>query len=185
VPTNRDGVKVLPPISLMGLSSSQTSAVELHDVLISKADVLHGPVDKVMHASTGGGAGSLGTSAVAIGAAQGTLMRFAEEVKRRPELAEFYLPLENEARQLTLQLRESASGGQTDGVFSPESIRQRANSLVLRAAQAWLGSTKGAGYMAGHPSERAVRESMFFLVWSCPQLVLEGNLRELSCATGE
>lgn len=34
-------------------------------------------------------------------------------------------------------------------------------------------------------AERAVRESMFFLVWSCLQLVLEGNLRELSCRAGE
>ena len=39
-----------------------------------------------------------------------------------------------------------------------------------------------AGYIAGHPEERAVRECLFFVVWSCPQQVLAGNLRELSCA---
>jgi hypothetical protein len=40
---------------------------------------------------------------------------------------------------------------------------------VLRAGQAALTASKGAGFVAGHPAERLVRESMFFLVWSCPQ----------------
>lgn len=182
IPRSRSGVVVLPPIALMGLSSSQTSIVELHDVLISSDEVLHGPVEHVMSAGAGGGAGSLGTSAVAIGTAQGTLKMLAEEVDHRPELAEFFAPLEKEAADLAFQLQEAASGTQTTGIYSTESIRQRANSLVVRSAQSWLAATKGAGYIVNHPAERAVRESMFFLVWSCPQLVLEGNLRELACS---
>ncbi len=180
IPRSREGVTVLPPIALMGLSSSQTSLVELNDVFVSFDDVLHGPVDRVMSAGAGGGAGSLGTSAVAIGTAQGTLKMFANEVDQRPELSEFLKPLEEEADGLAHQLQEAASGDQTTGLFSTESIRRRANSLVVRAAQTWLAATKGAGYTIGHPAERAVRESMFFLVWSCPQQVLEGNLRELT-----
>ena len=62
-----------------------------------------------------------------------------------------------------------------------ESIRQRANSLVIRAAQASLGAAKGAGFVHGHPAERAVREAMFFLVWSCPQPVVESTLKALMC----
>ena len=182
VPTDRIGVTILPPIPLMGLSSSQTSIVELRDVVVSADDILHGPVERVMSAGAGGGAGSLGTSAVAIGTAQGTLRMFAEEVDRRPELAEFHAPLEHEAAELCRQLRDAAVSPQPTGPLSAESIRRRANSLVVRSAQAWLAATKGAGYMVGHPAERAVRESMFFLVWSCPQLVLEGNLRELTCS---
>ena len=134
-----------------------------------------------MSSGSGGGAGSLGTSAVAIGAAQGTLRMFRDEVNRRPELAEFIEPLQDEAAQLTLMLRKSAKLSDDSKAPSAEEIRQRANSLALRSAQAWLAATKGAGYIAGHPAERAVRESMFFLVWSCPQQVLVRNLRELSC----
>ena len=134
-----------------------------------------------MSSGSGGGAGSLGTSAVAIGAAQGTLRMFRDEVNRRPELAEFVEPLQDEATQLTLMLRKSAKLSDDSNVPSREEIRQRANSLALRSAQTWLAATKGAGYVAGHPAERAVRESMFFLVWSCPQQVLVRNLRELSC----
>jgi alkylation response protein AidB-like acyl-CoA dehydrogenase len=183
IPLNREGVVIESPLPLMGLSSSQTSAVELRDVLVSYEEILHGPVERVMSAGSGGSAGSLGTSAVAIGTAQGTLKMFAEEVDQRPELAEFLTPLEQEATELTYQLRLAATGttGPTD--CSSEVIRQRANSLVLRSAQAWLAATKGAGFLAGHPAARAVRESMFFLVWSCPQPVLEGNLRELACVS--
>jgi hypothetical protein len=60
-------------------------------------------------------------------------------------------------------------------------VRESANSLVLRITQAWLAASKGAGFVSGHPAELAVREAMFFLVWSCPRPVVEANLRELSC----
>jgi len=182
IPTSRQGIRVHPPVALMGLSSSQTSIVELHDVLVSQHEILHGPIDRVMSSGAGGGAGSLGTSAVAIGAAQGTLRMFREEVDRRPELAEYVEPLQDEATQLTQMLRDSSNSRSDSTAPRAEEIRQRANSLALRSAQAWLAATKGVGYTAGHPAERAVRESMFFLVWSCPQQVLAGNLRELSCA---
>jgi alkylation response protein AidB-like acyl-CoA dehydrogenase len=59
-------------------------------------------------------------------------------------------------------------------------LRQRANSLALRASQAALAAAKGAGYVAGHPAGRLCREALFFLVWSCPQPVLQANLCELA-----
>jgi hypothetical protein len=51
---------------------------------------------------------------------------------------------------------------------------------VVRAAQAALTATKGAGYVTGHPVERLVRESLFFLVWSCPQAVTDAFLCDLT-----
>lgn len=185
VPTLREGVRIHAPVAFVGLSASQTSVVDLQNVFVGQDEILHGPIEKVMSSKTGGGAGSLGTSAVAIGTAQGALRNFREEADRRPELAEFVEPLQTEVSILTTALRESAKSsvhGDDVSGLSVEEVRQRANSLVLRTAQAWLAATKGAGYVAGHPAERAVRESMFFLVWSCPQQVLVGNLRELSCS---
>ena len=184
IPTSRAGVRVQAPIALMGLSASQTSTVDLENVFVGEDEILHGPVERVMSSGTGG-AGSLGTSAVALGTAQGALRNFREEADLRPELAEFVEPLQTEASILTNALRDAAKrvGDSVEvGGLNVEELRQRANSLVLRTAQAWLAATKGAGYIAGHPAERAVRESMFFLVWSCPQQVLIGNLRELSCS---
>ncbi|MFN9719011.1 MAG: acyl-CoA dehydrogenase family protein [Planctomycetota bacterium] len=181
VPCDQPGVFIQPPIALLGLSSSQTSIVELHHVRVRAEDILHGPADRVISVSSGAsaGAGSLSTSAVAIGAAQGTLRMFSNEVDQRPELADYLRPLLSEAAQLTDQLRDAVRGH----VQAVDRLRQRANSLALRSAEAWLAATKGAGYVAGHPAERALRESLFFLVWSCPQHVLEGNLHELTCQT--
>lgn len=182
LPCDREGVIVQTPVELMGLNASQTGAVRLDNVLVEEADLLHGPVAGVMSHGTGGGAGSIGTSALALGAATGTLRRFAAEVTKRPELSEFVDPLQAECDRLTVELTAAATSP-TTAADSAEQLRQAANSLVMRSAQAWLAATKGAGYVAGHPAERAVRESMFFLVWSCPGPVLAGNLRELACST--
>ena len=61
-----------------------------------------------------------------------------------------------------------------------DALRTAANGLVIRAAQAALTATKGAGFIAGHPAERRVRESMLFLVWSCPQQVASALICELA-----
>ena len=74
----------------------------------------------------------------------------------------------------------AASRGEPEA-WSTEQIRQRANSYVTRLAQSYLAAAKGTGFVSGHPAERAVREAMFFYVWSCPQSVVQGNLQELAC----
>ncbi|MDG1896132.1 MAG: acyl-CoA/acyl-ACP dehydrogenase [Fuerstiella sp.] len=182
IPTDAAGVQVQPPVELMALNASQTGAVKLNSVVVDHAQLLHGPMEQVMQHGTGGGAGSLGTSALAIGATAGTLQCMTEETQRRPDLREFVAPLQAECDQLTTDLRLAATGEHPAGAAAVEQLRRQANSLVLRSAQSWLAATKGAGYVAGHPAERAVRESMFFLVWSCPQPVLAANLRELACS---
>lgn len=185
IPTDRPGLDVQPPVRLMALNASQTGAVQLNDVEISRDEVLHGPVPAVMKQGAGGGAGSLGTSALAVGATWSALRQFGEEAARRPDLHEFLEPLQEECRQLTESLRQAVRGVHPRGEAAAEVVRRQANSLVLRSAQSWLAATKGAGYVAGHPAEQAVRESMFFLVWSCPQPVLTANLRELACVAAD
>lgn len=181
IPSDREGLDVQPPSRLMALNASQTGAFNLNHVAVSAAEILHGPVDAVMRQGTGGGAGSFGTSALAIGAAGGTLQQFAVEASKRSELNEYIAPFQAEHDQLLSDLRLAVTGNHSVGSNAAEQIRQRANSLVMRSAQAWLAATKGAGFVSGHPAEQAVRESMFFLVWSCPQPVLDANLREFSC----
>ncbi|MEO2015394.1 MAG: acyl-CoA dehydrogenase family protein [Fuerstiella sp.] len=182
IPTDATGLEVQPPVELMALNASQTGAVKLDGVIVDSGQLLHGPIEQVMQHGTGGGAGSLGTSALAIGATAGTLRHLTEEMQRRPDLQEFVTPLQTECDRLTADLRLAATGDHPAGSTAVEQLRRQANSLVLRSAQSWLAATKGAGYVSGHPAERAVRESMFFLVWSCPQPVLAANLRELACA---
>jgi butyryl-CoA dehydrogenase len=186
VPMRETGVTVNPPPRLLALNASQTGSVTLDDVFVEDRRLIAGPAEAVMKLGIGGGAGSLTTSALAAGAAAGTLRRLGEECAARPALAEIHEPLAAEQAALADDLLAAASDPDAGSVrvASPESLRSRANSLVLRAAHAYLTAAKGAGFVAGHPAERAVREATFFLVWSCPQPVQTAALREFACVLG-
>jgi alkylation response protein AidB-like acyl-CoA dehydrogenase len=183
IPTAADGVEIQEPARLMALNASQTGSVQLSDVAIDAHYLIAGPVEQVMKRGAGGGAGSLTTSALAIGAAGAALSRLQTETDKRSDLVEIYEPLAAERERVAADMYAAARGASPDEepACSAESIRQRANSLVLRATQAYLAASKGAGFVAGHPAERMVREAMFFLVWSCPQPVLQAALREFAC----
>lgn len=62
----------------------------------------------------------------------------------------------------------------------------RENSPLNEFSRSVVGSGGVGGHHwsrqhVGHPSERAVRKSMFILVRPSPQQILAGNLREMSC----
>lgn len=182
LPTDSEGIEIGDPPELLALNASQTGSVQLKEVAVPNELVIAGPVEEVMKKGQGGGAGSLTTSSLAIGLAASALEGLQIEADKRPDLWEIHRPLANEWRNLQADLLEALSGSKTDASnLSPESIRQRANSLALRMTQAYLAATKGAGFMAKHPASRWVREAMFFLVWSCPQPVLTAQLQEFAC----
>lgn len=183
VPADLPGVSVKSPPRLLALNASQTGAMEFENVRITADRLIAGPVEEVMKRGTGGGTGSLTTSAVAVGATRGTLGHLQRESANRPTLSDIYDALFSEWQSLRDDLLDSAAGAErgSPDPASAESIRTRANSLVSRAAHAYLTAAKGAGFVAGHPAERAVREATFFLVWSCPQRVQTAALREFAC----
>jgi len=180
VPAKRPEIQVDRPASLLALSASHTSSVRLDNVLVERDLIVAGPVEQVMRqgaASTG----SLGTSALAAGLSRSALDRLASEAAARADLVPILAPLREECDSLISDLASAAENGAAgDRALSSEAIRTRANSLALRATQALLAASKGAGFVSGHFAERAVREAMFFLVWSCPQPVVHAALRELA-----
>jgi alkylation response protein AidB-like acyl-CoA dehydrogenase len=182
IPTELAGVEVGPPAKLLALGASQTSSVRLARVMLDEQWLVAGPVEQVMKQSAGGGAGSLGTSALAAGLSQAAIEHLQVEAGRRPDLHEILVPLRAECDELQAIIVQSAeqSAGGAPPTHSTESIRGRANSLALRSTQALLAASKGAGFVSGHFAERAVREALFFLVWSCPQPVVDAALRELA-----
>jgi len=183
ISTKNPGVRCLPPPPLLALAASQTGSVELDNVEVDAHFVIAGPVSAVMKQGKGGGTGSLTTSALAVGTARGALSRMRSESAQRPDLVECVEALEAECSDISQDMfRALDSESVTDTGAASEAIRRRANSIVLRASQAYLASSKGAGFVVGHPAERCVREAMFFLVWSCPQPVLAAALREFACA---
>lgn len=186
IPTDRAGVVVQSPPRLLALNASQTASIELSEVELERHWLIAGPVEKVMQRGEGGGTGSVTTSALAVGHAAAAIRWLAAEAATRPDLVETHDSFAAECAAISADMRAVARGesAENNPRWTAESVRQRANSLVLRAAQALLAASKGAGFVSGHPAERILREAMFFLVWSCPQPVLQAALREFACGFG-
>lgn len=177
LPTERSGVQPGPGQSLMALTASCTDQVTLQQVRIAAEEILAGPVENVMSLNAGGGAGGLQTSTLAIGLTMAAVNFIRQQAEQRTELRQVADKLQADTLQLRHALADLCQGGQS---ITTSELRQRANSLVLRATQAGLSAAKGAGFISGHSAGRMAREAMFFLVWSCPQPVVAANLCELA-----
>jgi alkylation response protein AidB-like acyl-CoA dehydrogenase len=183
ISTDRAGVMIGPPLRLLALTGSETGSVTLADVDVARDELIAGPAAGVVQQSTTGGAGSLTTSTLATGHAFGCLDLLQREATVRPSLEPIVKTLQLEANELRRELLHAASRS-TQG-RTPEQLRAHATDLALRASQALLTATKGAGFVAGHPAERLAREALFFLVWSCPQAVATQLLQNFSgCENG-
>lgn len=177
VPRGLPGVTVPEPLPLIGVAASSTGPVHLDGVEVTSDWLIAGPTPNVMASGIGASTGGHETSTLAIGLAQAAIEYLVGEASRRSDLQEPASALRAEHSRLLNDLVGVARG---DSTCSKESLRQRANSLVLRASQAALAAAKGSGYVVGHPAGRWCREALFFLVWSCPQPVAAANLCELA-----
>jgi len=170
VPTASAGLLIDQPLEMLALSGSRTSAV--HFVCARPTHVITPPESNA--ARTGG----LATTALALGAARASIERVVAEASGRSALDQYAVGLKRELARLFDRLLQAAESGIAPD--ARDSLRGDANGLVLRAAQAALTTAKGAGFVRGHPAEQLVRESLFFLVWSCPQSVTAAMLCEFA-----
>lgn len=171
--TSLPGVVVEPPARLVALSASRTGRVVCRDVFVEPEWLIAGPMADVMNSSVGARTGGLQTSALALGLTDAALGYLERESAARTALVEPAHALRSEHRQLAERLLGLAAH---PDAAAAQFLRQRANDLVLRATQASLAAAKGAGFASGHPAGRWCREALFFLVWSCPQPVVDANL---------
>jgi len=183
LPRGLDGLAITPPTRLLALNASHTASIVFDHIAIPQDLVLAGPVAGVISRAPSGGTGSVTTSALAVGLAARALGDLETEARRRSDLNEVITPLRQELDELRTDMYASVAENSDNAAVPATVLRQRANSLVLRVTQAQMAATKGAGYVEGHPAERAVREALFFLVWSCPQPVVAAALREFACLT--
>jgi len=177
VPTKLPGAAAAEPAKLVGLSASHTGHFRLDNTFVADEWLVAGPVENVMSVGAGAGTGGLGTSTLALGLTRSALQFLAGEAEQRADLLTPHAALLEESAELEAALVAAVRG---EPSCSNDELRQRANSLVLRATQAALAAAKGSGYVAGHPAGRWCREALFFLVWSCPQPVLSAHLCELA-----
>lgn len=172
VHTDAPGLVIEPPLEMLALSGSRTSVVRFEAVR---------PMAVISPPAGGPRTGGLATTAVAVGAAKAAMTLLRCEGEQRPPLRPVAAQLETEAADLSARVQVAAVAG--IDAATRDRLRTDANSLVVRAAQAALTATKGAGFVRGHPAERLARESLFFLVWSCPQAVATATLCELAGLT--
>lgn len=178
--TSTPGVAVQTPPRLLALNESRTASVSLNKVRIPCEHLLLGPEPQVLKL---GGAGGVTTSALAIGAAQNSIIGIEAEAEKRDSLRPVAAHLRDTLEALKSDLISITQFEGDPSKESLETLRKQSNSLALRSAQAYLTSCKGAGFLANHPASRAIREAQFFLVWSCPQPVMAAALADFACPT--
>jgi alkylation response protein AidB-like acyl-CoA dehydrogenase len=178
VPRGRAGLEAGTGQPLVALTSSCTDQIALQEVIVYPSEVLAGPVENVMQLNSGGGAGGLQTSALAVGLTFAAVELIREQAERRGELRPIFEKLAADAEALRTILIALTCG--ESATMDASELRRQVNSLVLRATQAALSAAKGAGFVADHPAGRLAREALFFLVWSCPQPVVTANLCEFA-----
>ena len=176
-PRGLPGVAAPEPFQMVALTASHTGAVGFDCAVVPAAFLIAGPMPQVLKHGVGATPGGPQTSTLAIGSAAGSLAILRGEAEKRADLRSVCDALGAEHAELLTDLLAAARGEPT---CSNESLRQRANSLVLRTSQAALTATKGAGYLADAAAGRLCREALFFLVWSCPQPVQQAGLCELA-----
>jgi alkylation response protein AidB-like acyl-CoA dehydrogenase len=177
LPMDLGGVFVPAAARLVGLSGSQTGPIELDRVQVDSKWLLAGPTEGVMSQASGANTGGLQTSALAIGLARAAIAFIEEESTKRADLTRPADTFREDWSRLRDDLLRLADG---EPVCSNDALRTNANNLVLRATQAALATAKGTGYLANHSVGRWCKESLFFLVWSCPQSVMNAHLCELA-----
>lgn len=179
VPRSSHGLTSQAGFPLLALSASCTGQVDLVDVQVDHSQVVSGPKANVMQesSSAGGGPGGLHTSILAVGLSLCAVSFLRDQSKLRPSLKAISDKLLKDANQLRHDLTLLTNG---HPVMTASQMRHQANRLVLRSTQAALQAAKGAGYVQGHPAGRWAREALFFLVWSCPQEVVDADLCDLA-----
>jgi len=184
IPRDRTGVIVEPSSDLMALNASSTGPVRFENVAVVHEELLHGPIANVMETSnrkaitvgspgTGSGPGGLQTSALAIGHAAQAIEYLLRESQVREDIRNVAEGLQSQWRAMFDELTQMnrGIGPQDQGV-----LRKRANDLALNSTHAALVAAKGVGFANGHDVGRFCREALFFLVWSCPQSVVQAHL---------
>jgi alkylation response protein AidB-like acyl-CoA dehydrogenase len=173
LPTDAPGVSIGKPLELMALQGSLTAEVRCQGVRIDRKWLLAGPVERVMQTGGKGGTGGLETSCLALGLARAAVTHLLGEAEKRPELASDVERLESASASLRQEMFRLVHDGNAEAT---QTLRARANTLVLQATQAALTASKGTGFLRDHPAQRWARQALFFLVWSCPSPVAAAHM---------
>jgi alkylation response protein AidB-like acyl-CoA dehydrogenase len=91
--------------------------------------------------------------------------------------------IESHMSELRQQVLDAcAPGREQQAAEVGASLRARCADLALRATGAAVALYKGSALLEDHPAQRLARETLFLLVWSCPDPVIDCTVDLLSHA---
>jgi hypothetical protein len=164
-------------MQLVALASSWTAQIDCDGAMLESRWLLRGPVPRVMD---GRGKGvPVGQSFLAMGLCKGALdLIRAHDSPRAVATATRFATQLQQLRGDVLAICQPDT--ELDVAKLAPRIRGRCNELASRITSAAVALYKGSALMRDHPAQRLARESMFLLVWSCPDPVIECTVDLLS-----
>lgn len=177
LPMDVPGVLVGDPMELVALRASWTSRIELPGVRLDQRWILRGPVAKALAGRSRGV--PLGQAFLALGLCRGTLELISRhDSDRGRSLASRFGDQLSAVRNEVLELCKP--GREADAAEAGPRVRASCNDLAVRITQAAVALHKGSALLLDHPAQRLAREAMFFLVWSCPDPVVDCTVNVLA-----
>lgn len=176
--TKSSGVEIGDPMQLMALRSSFTTEVRCNDVDLPMANVMRGPVEKVLQLRAP--VKPLSVSAVGIGLAKAMLADIQEKSPSLTDIRELIeKDIVNQYKSIRSQLYDAVDQLNDPSAEIPAmEIRVNINALIQRLSITLMTLAKGSGYLSVNSAQRLCREAMFFLVWSAPPHVQVGTIRK-------
>lgn len=180
VSTDDPGVTLGDPAKLLALDASCTGRVECEGVRIGPEQLIRGPAEAALKMSTP--VKPLVVSSVGLGLA-GAIDDALAAMEDRLS-APLVDPVAR-VRRLYREVRTAVFAAGEKAVEDPgeeipkAALRVRVNDLLTRQAITLMTASKGAGFTQSHPTQRLVRESMFFHVWSASPAVQGETLGRL------
>jgi alkylation response protein AidB-like acyl-CoA dehydrogenase len=175
LPTDLPGIVVDPPMQMVALSATHTSAIRCDNVPLASRWILTGPRDRVL--GNRRKSLSIGQTFPAMGLCRAALNLMSEHESDRAR--QTHQKLDQQLGSLRGRVLRYCESAAPDPAEAPR-LRGECNELAVRITHAAVALYKGTALLAGHPAQRLAREAMFLLVWSCPDPVIDCTVELLS-----
>lgn len=182
VPLDLPGVQVDPPMKLAALECALTSEIHCKDVVLGPEYILRGPEEDALKRRSP--VKSLVVSACGMGLARSLATDIAQHVEGAGDgLRDLAGEMMNRYAAVRERLFSHASRLDDEAAEIPKNeLRVAVNDLLLKLAMTAMTLAKGSGFIRQRDTQRLVREAMFFLVWSAPEVVRYDTLTALLAA---
>jgi butyryl-CoA dehydrogenase len=175
LPIDLSGIIVEPPMPMVALAASRTTALRCTNVPLAHRWILTGPRERVLGSRRKSLA--IGQSFPAMGLCRSALDLIAEHHSDRAQQTHAKLNHQlNSVRERVLLFCESPTPDPAD---APR-LRGLCNDLAVRITHTAVALYKGTALIMDHPAQRLAREAMFLLVWSCPDPVIDCTVELLT-----